>query len=67
MWSHLPEQYAADHYWDALTAIRAGKAFENTNLPPGHVFEDFSMEQELKRQKLKTPSGLKKNGDWTIE
>ncbi|CAH0020561.1 unnamed protein product [Clonostachys rhizophaga] len=67
MWSHLPEQYAADHYWDALTAIQTGKTFENTNSPPGHVFEDFTMEQELKRQKLKVPSGLKKNGDWTIE
>uniref|UniRef100_A0A8H7KEU0 FAD-binding domain-containing protein n=1 Tax=Bionectria ochroleuca TaxID=29856 RepID=A0A8H7KEU0_BIOOC len=67
MWSHLPEQYAADHYWDALTAIQTGNTFENTNLPPGHVFEDFTMEQELKRQKLKIPSSLKRNGDWTIE
>lgn len=66
MWSHLPEQYAADNFHAAPSALKSGRDFENANLPTGHKFQEWTMEEELERQRLGLPSDLKTNGDWNI-
>ncbi|KAK7745270.1 hypothetical protein SLS62_009823 [Diatrype stigma] len=65
MWGHLPEKYAADNYRDALAALRSGVPFENTNLPPGYKFREWTMEEEQERQSKGIVSDLRSNGDWT--
>lgn len=67
MWSHLPEKYAADHFHEALAALKSGSRFVNTNLPEGHVFREWTMEEELERQEKGIRSDFKKNGDWRTQ
>ncbi|KAK4494012.1 hypothetical protein PRZ48_015198 [Zasmidium cellare] len=64
-WSHNAELYARDNYEKCLDCLKKGVEFENTNLPPGHVFKYWNLESELKRMASGRKSSLKENGDWS--
>ncbi|KZL63573.1 fad binding domain protein [Colletotrichum incanum] len=67
IWAHNHELYAKEKYAAARTAIEAATSFENSNLPPGHKWEPWTMAEELEKE----ASGvffqdLKTNGDWGV-
>ncbi|KZL73029.1 FAD-binding domain protein [Colletotrichum tofieldiae] len=67
IWAHDPELYAKDNYEAARAAIETTTSFENSNLPPGHKWEPWTMAEELEKE----ASGvffqdLKTNGDWGV-
>lgn len=61
VWGHDPEAYAREKYEEV---VKEGEGFENTNVPPGHVFEDWTMAGEMERMREGRKSGLKTNGYW---
>ncbi|KAI0873009.1 FAD/NAD(P)-binding domain-containing protein [Hypoxylon argillaceum] len=65
IWQHEPEDYARERFAAALDHLQTGAPFENTNLPKGHVFEDWDVETELEKQAAGVPSQLMSNGDWS--
>ncbi|KAI8951146.1 hypothetical protein F4801DRAFT_300749 [Xylaria longipes] len=65
IWQHNPEDYAREQFTAALDHLQTGAPFENTNLPKGHVYEDWNVESELKKQAAGVPSQLMSNGDWS--
>ncbi|KAI0455921.1 FAD/NAD(P)-binding domain-containing protein [Xylaria acuta] len=65
IWQHNPEDYAREQFTAALDHLQTGTPFENTNLPKGHVYEDWDVESELKKQAAGVPSQLMSNGDWS--
>ncbi|GJC85563.1 FAD-dependent monooxygenase CPUR_05423 [Colletotrichum liriopes] len=67
IWSHNPELYAKDNFCAARAAIEAGTDFENTNLPPGHKWESWTMDRELEKEATGVfLQDLKNNGDWGV-
>ncbi|KAE8164973.1 hypothetical protein BDV40DRAFT_286641 [Aspergillus tamarii] len=67
LWQHNAEKYAAANFEAARQSIEFGSVFRNTNLPRGHVFEDWTMESELEKEKTGTfVQDLKSNGEWTL-
>lgn len=64
VWAHDAEVYAQENYEDCLAALRTHKEFVNTNLPPGHKYQPWSLESEKKRMMSGIRSGLKENGYW---
>lgn len=67
IWGHDAERYAKDNYQMCLASLRDGGAFENTNLPPGHVYQEWSLQSEQKRMAAGIRSNLKENGYWGVE
>ena len=65
VWTHNPENYARDSYAACLASITEGTEFSNTNLPPGHVYQPWTLESEMKRMEAGIKSTLKQNGDWS--
>ncbi|KAI1327941.1 FAD/NAD(P)-binding domain-containing protein [Xylariaceae sp. FL0255] len=65
IWQHTPEAYAREQFKAALDHLQSGAPFENTNLPPGHMFEDWTVDDEMKKQVAGIPSDLMSNGDWS--
>lgn len=65
IWQHKPEDYARDQFTAALDHLQTGAPFENTNLPKGHVYKDWDVESELRKQAAGVPSQLMTNGDWS--
>ncbi|KAL0938119.1 FAD-binding domain protein [Colletotrichum truncatum] len=67
IWTHNPELYATNNYEAAKSAIEAGGQFKNTNLPPGHIWEPWTMSQELEKEASGVfVQDLKTNGDWGV-
>jgi hypothetical protein len=64
VWNHNPEHYAHDNYDQCLAHLETGAPFHNTNLPPGHVYQPWSLSSETKRMRAGIKSTLKENGDW---
>ena len=64
VWGHNAEDYATNNYDAALASLIDGKPFENTNLPPGHTYQPWTLMTEMVRIKSGTPSTLKENGYW---
>ena len=66
LWGHNPEKYATENFAKAQAHLESGSPFENTNLPPGHKWSDWTMESELAKQKagIDTTEELKGNGYW---
>ena len=67
MWAHDAEKYASENYQGCLASLQEGKEFKNTNVPPGHVYQPWSLESERERMKAGRRSGLKENGYWGVE
>ena len=44
---HDPEQYAYDNYGKAVDYLSSGAPFQNTNIPPGLVYQPWSIDQFL--------------------
>lgn len=45
LFQHDPEAYAYEKYGQAFAHLVAGAKFQNTNLPPGHKFTPWTIEQ----------------------
>lgn len=67
IWAHDAEKYARENYAQCLASLKAGKPFENTNLPPGHVYQEWSLQSEKERMAAGIRSNLKQNGYWGVE
>jgi hypothetical protein len=66
VWGHQPEKYARDNYQNCLNYLQKNRSeFHNTNMPPGHVYQPWSMESENARMAAGRRSDLKSNGDWS--
>lgn len=65
VWNHNPEQYAQENYEPCLAHLNLGQPFKNTNVPPGHIYQPWTLESEKKRMQAGIKSGLKQNGDWS--
>lgn len=66
-WAHDAEKYARAKFTACLGSLREGGVFENTNLPPGHIYEPWSLRSERERMGKGIHSGLKRNGYWGVE
>ncbi|KAI0889816.1 FAD/NAD(P)-binding domain-containing protein [Annulohypoxylon maeteangense] len=68
LWGHNPEKYATENFAKARSHLENGSPFENTNLPLGHKWSDWTMEDELAKHKagINTEELLKNNGDWGL-
>ncbi|KAI1209088.1 FAD/NAD(P)-binding domain-containing protein [Annulohypoxylon truncatum] len=68
IWGHKPEKYATENFAKARAHLESGSPFENTNLPPGHKWSDWTMEDELAKHKagIDTEALTKSNGDWGL-
>ncbi|KAF6832911.1 FAD binding domain protein [Colletotrichum plurivorum] len=65
LWAHKPEVYARENFARARAHIEHGAPFENTNLPPGHKFQDWTIAEEMAKEKAGVyVQDLKTNGDW---
>lgn len=64
---HKPETYAQENWGPCAELVKEGRGreFENTNLPPGHVYEYWTLDTEMDRIRKGIPSALKSNGDWS--
>ncbi|KAJ5300036.1 hypothetical protein N7476_011593 [Penicillium atrosanguineum] len=65
-WNHNPEKYATDNFDACLAHLRDEKPFQNTNLPPGHVYKPWTLQEENERMAKGIQSDLKQNGDWSV-
>lgn len=65
IWSHDAAGYARENYHKALKSVTEGAIFENTNLPPGHKYDSWTIEDELKREKSGLRTELFDTGDWS--
>ncbi|KAI1260506.1 FAD/NAD(P)-binding domain-containing protein [Xylariaceae sp. FL1019] len=65
IWQHKVEDYAREQFAAALDHVQNGIPFENTNLPKGHVFHDWTVKDEMEKQDAGIPSTLRSNGDWS--
>lgn len=67
IWTHNAEEYATKKFAEARAHLDNGAPFAHTNLPEGHKWEPWSMQEELEKEKqgINTPE-LKLNGDWGI-
>ncbi|KAI2629589.1 FAD/NAD(P)-binding domain-containing protein [Hypoxylon sp. NC1633] len=68
LWAHNPEKYATKNFAEARAHLETGSPFDNTNLPPGHKWEEWTMEDEFSKQRagIITMQQLKQNGDWSL-
>ena len=48
-----------------MAHLLEGTTFENTNVPPGHVYRAWSLESEKNRVLAGIKPWLKENGDWS--
>ncbi|KAI5922423.1 putative monooxygenase [Camillea tinctor] len=63
IWKHDPEQYARDNYYKALDHLQNGTSFQNTNIPPGHTYELWSVDDLMADLEAGRP--IKFAGDWS--
>jgi hypothetical protein len=47
IWRHDPERYAIENYEKALMHLVEGTPFSNTNIPPGHVYQPWTIDELL--------------------
>jgi 2-polyprenyl-6-methoxyphenol hydroxylase-like FAD-dependent oxidoreductase len=65
LFQHNPEAYVYDKYGQAFAHLVAGTEFRNTNIPPGHKFVHWTLEQIHKEiAEGKRVEDLL-DGDWT--
>ncbi|KAI5922880.1 FAD/NAD(P)-binding domain-containing protein [Camillea tinctor] len=67
-WGHNVEQYATENFHKARAHLESGAPFEHKNLPPGHKFEEWTLEGEMAKEKsnLNLAADLRSNGDWGV-
>lgn len=62
MVEHDAEQYVTANYQQALAHINSGAPFQNTNIPPGMQYRDWTIDSLLDAQRKGEPTVL--DGDW---
>jgi hypothetical protein len=62
IWKHDPEKYAVDNYEKALSHLVDDAPFSNTNIPPGHVYKPWTIEDLLGAKERGEEIEL--DGDW---
>ncbi|KAJ5808969.1 hypothetical protein N7474_010238 [Penicillium riverlandense] len=61
IWRHNPERYAIENYEAARTHLEDGKPFQNSNIPPGHVYQPWTIDEMLR---VIAAGELHLDGDW---
>ena len=61
--AHDPESYAAEKYEEALSHLKDGTPFKNTNVPPGMVYQPWTIEGLVAAKERGDVTVL--DGDWT--
>ncbi|KAJ5125332.1 hypothetical protein N7526_007509 [Penicillium atrosanguineum] len=62
IWSHDPERYAIDNYGKVLAHLKNGTPFQSTNIPPGHVYKPWTIDELL--QAKESGKEIELDGDW---
>ena len=62
IWKHDPETYVYDNYDKARDNVLNGSSFQNTNIPPGHVYEPWSVDQLM--ADVQAGKEVVRSGDW---
>ncbi|KAG6020203.1 hypothetical protein E4U41_002924 [Claviceps citrina] len=65
LYRHDPEAYAYEKYGQAFAHLATGADFENTNLPPGHRFVPWTIEQIHDDMLAGKRVGDFLDGDWS--
>ncbi|RHZ67176.1 uncharacterized protein CDV56_109471 [Aspergillus thermomutatus] len=60
---HNPEQYAYDNYDACAQHILTGKAFQNTNIPPGYSYKPWTVKELMDASDRREP--VIDEGDWS--
>lgn len=63
LWGHDPETYVRENFCKALDHLQKGAPFQNTNIPPGHVYEEWAVDKLMARVEKNEP--LELGGDWS--
>ncbi|KAI0893747.1 FAD/NAD(P)-binding domain-containing protein [Annulohypoxylon nitens] len=63
IWGHDPVKYAEENYERAERHILDGAPFQNSNMPPGYVYEPWTMESEKEKEKLSKQSDMLTTGN----
>ncbi|KAK7992588.1 hypothetical protein PG988_001382 [Apiospora saccharicola] len=63
LWGHNPEMYVCDNFHKALDHLQRGTPFQNTNIPPGYVHEEWAVDELMARVERNEPLNL--GGDWS--
>jgi len=62
---HNPEAYVYDNYGKAFAHLVTGTEFHNTNIPPGHKFVHWTIEEIYKEMSDGKRVEDLLDGDWT--
>lgn len=62
IWKHDPERYAIENYVKALAHVKDGSEFTNTNIPPGHSYRPWTIDEILNAKE--TGKAVELDGDW---
>ncbi|KAH0042719.1 monooxygenase, partial [Aureobasidium melanogenum] len=62
IWRHDPEEYAIQNYEKAKAHLTNGTEFVNTNIPPGHIYTPWTIDEILKAKEMGEQVVL--GGDW---
>ncbi|KAK7943969.1 uncharacterized protein PG986_013082 [Apiospora aurea] len=63
LWGHDPEKYVQENFPEALDHLQKGTPLRNTNIPPGYVHEEWSVDELRARVERNEPLNL--GGDWS--
>lgn len=67
LWGHKPEIYVREKFAEAKAHIENGAPFDNTNLPTGHIPQEWTVEEEIAKKRSGIfKQDLKSNGDWSL-
>lgn len=66
IWTHNPENYATENFDRARAHLESGTTFTNTNLPPGHKPESWTLDKIIQNEKAGIFEDLTQNGDWSL-
>jgi hypothetical protein len=53
LFGHDATKYAEDNYNAVVKSVREGTSFVSTNVPEGHVHEDWTIEEMMAREGVK--------------
>ncbi|KAF1349192.1 hypothetical protein BDV97DRAFT_297389 [Delphinella strobiligena] len=65
LFQHDPEAYAYEKYGQAFAHLVSGASYQNTNLPPGHHFKPWTIEEIHRNARDGLKIGDLLDGDWT--
>ena len=63
IWLHDADKYVYDNYDKAHDHVQSGVPFHNTNVPPGYVYEPWSVNQLM--ADVQGGEEVARSGNWT--